>query len=151
MKSYFFLFSLIICFSCSDSIEPEVQKNGTLEHKTETRLSADDSSSFNDPFMIESVYIRGTELWIEVGYSGGCEEHDFIVAWPEAITMIYPPDFGVTLYHNANGDLCEVFKHETLKIDLTDTPVGKFSPATIAEMRLTVVNGSKPEESKSTR
>lgn len=151
MKNSFLLFLLISCFSCSDISDSVELSDRTLHHKVETQLSADHLKEFNDPFFLDSVYIKGTELWMEVAYSGGCEKHDFMVAWPEVITMVYPPDFGVTLYHDSNGDACEVFIHDTLKVDLTNTPVGKFDPATIAEMRLTVVNGSSPEESKSTR
>lgn len=150
MKNTFFLLFLLICISCSDSPEPDFIKGGALKHGTQNRMGLELPEEFNDPFRLDTVYIRGTELWAEVSYSGGCGEHDFLVAWPEAIIMIYPYQFGITLHHNANGDLCEAYIHQTLKIDLTDTQVGGFDPASIAEMHLTVVNGSNPEETKST-
>lgn len=153
MRILLFLFLLITCFSCSDSdaVEPDQRNIGALEHKFGNQISADDLSVYNDLFIIDSVYIQGTEVWVDVAYGGGCQEHEFMVAWPAGITYINTPDFEVTLYHNANDDLCRAFIHETIKIDLTDTPVGKFGRSTIAEIRLTVVNGSRPEGSKSTR
>lgn len=74
-----------------------------------------------------------------------------MIVWPEATTRIYPPDFDVTVYHKNNSDVCEAFISDTLKVNLQDTPTGKFDPATISEMRLTVINGSNPEVQKSTR
>lgn len=143
---------LVLCLAlaCSD-VEPVELKSATMQHEQVHKLDAPKLEAFNDGYELDTAYIKGHELWIEVGYSGGCDEHAFMVAWPEAITMIYPPDFGITLHHNANGDLCEAYIQEILKIDLTHTPVGDFDPATIAEMRLTVINGSKPEEMKASR
>lgn len=86
-----------------------------------------------------------------VSYSGGCEEHDFMLVWPEVITMVYPPDFGVTLYHQNHTDRCEALLTDTLRTDLRETPLGSFNEETIAGMRITVVNGSNPEVRKSTR
>lgn len=151
MRNYFFLLLLCICFSCSDLPEPDLQKKAALEHQIETQLNEESLASFDDPFFLDSAYIAGTELWVEVSYSGGCETHDFLFVWPEEIITIYPPEFGITLYHDSNGDGCEAFIHDTLKVDLTDTPIGKFDEATIAEIRLTVINGSKPEETRIAR
>ena len=151
MRNLFFLSILFLAFSCSETTEPDVVVDDeVLDHKLDIQVSTHQLQKFNDLFFLDSVYIAGTDLWIEVSYSGGCQEHDFMVVWPEVITMVYPPDFGVTLYHNSNGDACEAFIHDTLRVDLTHTPVGEFDPATIEQMHLTVVNGSRPEETKST-
>lgn len=151
-KSVFILvFCIAICSACSMFLESEEAAGTGLMSRTQNQLKSDALENYQAPFFLDSVYVRGTELWIDVAYSGGCHEHDFILVWPEVITMVYPPDFGISLHHNNKGDNCEALINDTLKISLTETPAGNFDATTIAEMRITVVNSSQPEQSKSTR
>lgn len=143
-------FCLFFCGACSMFLESEEAPGTGLKSQTQNQLNSDDLENYQAPYFLDSAYIKGTELWIEVSFSGGCREHDFIVVWPEVITMIYPPDFGISLHHSNKGDNCEALITDTLKIDLRETPIGEFNATTISEMRITVVNGSDPERSKST-
>lgn len=104
-----------------------------------------------DPFQIQEVGISSENmLLVEVSYSGGCKEHNFEVEWPEVITTIYPPDFSVTLYHNANGDNCEAFITETLEFSFDDNNLG-LSDEAIQDMTITVINGSDTSQKVSNK
>lgn len=98
-----------------------------------------------DEFSIQKVEISEGNLLIDVEYSGGCENHDFIIDWPEAIIAIYPPNFSVVLYHNSNGDLCEALIKETLTFDISESGLVSSDQA-INEATITVINGSNPDQ-----
>ncbi len=73
-----------------------------------------------DGFAINNVEIISDCIEIEVSYSGGCEEHEFIlgVVWPECGTPPVPPP-GLFLCHNANNDNCEAYITEIRQFDLS--------------------------------
>lgn len=124
------IFSLI---SCSE--------NDPLPGEENKRSFIDCPIIDSDPFDILSVSISDLKINVEVRYGGGCEEHNFCVEWPEAITAIYPPDFGIILNHEDNGDTCEALITETLVIDPSESDLG-LSEEAIQNMRITVINGS---------
>lgn len=72
-----------------------------------------------DPFDIDSVAIDKSILFAFVSYPGGCEEHSFTLFGSDAIAYSYPPQMFTTLVHDANGDACEAFLHDTLQFDLS--------------------------------
>jgi hypothetical protein len=74
----------------------------------------------HDGFTISEVEIIDDCINIKVGYSGGCEEHEFVlgVVWPECGTPPVPPPV-LYLCHNANGDMCEAYITETVTFDLS--------------------------------
>ena len=111
-----------------------------------------DAGEGSDHFVIRSVKIDDSNLimLVEVSYAGGCEEHQFSLIWPEAITMVYPPNFSVILMHDANGDMCEAWLTETLVIDLRDDSLW-LSDQEIRDMTVTVINGSNPLEQVQSR
>ncbi|MBT33348.1 MAG: hypothetical protein CMO01_27115 [Thalassobius sp.] len=102
-----------------------------------------------DPFTINDVNINGNYLEVEVSYSGGCEEHTFEMVWPESVDQIYPPKVPVILTHDANGDLCEAYITETLKIDLAGDQLD-YDIKTISNIEIIVVNGSDKQNQVST-
>ncbi len=72
-----------------------------------------------DPFQVHRVKRTGNELLVEVGFSGGCAEHDFELIWDETIdTSNQRPSVKFALMHNANGDMCEAYLQKTLRFDL---------------------------------
>jgi hypothetical protein len=76
------------------------------------------SSLVADPFSILNVKIENDCLKITLSYSGGCEIHEFIMAYNEL------PHFGIysgtlTLSHNAHGDMCEALITKTISYDLS--------------------------------
>lgn len=104
----------------------------------------------SDGFQLHEVNVLNQELKIKVSYGGGCEAHNFQIIWPEIITMIYPPDISVVLMHDNNGDTCEAYFTETLSFSLDYNDIG-LSEQAISEMRISVINGSNPEEIVSNR
>jgi len=68
-----------------------------------------------DVFTIDTSYIDGDSLRLNVGYSGGCEIHQFNL-W--AIENGSDEDLHLMLEHIGNGDLCEAYLHEWLAFSL---------------------------------
>lgn len=77
--------------------------------------------STGDGYAIEgSSRIQGDVLTVLVGYSGGCEDHEFRICWPDQSFMESTPvQVGLTLFHNANNDTCEAYISEEIELDLT--------------------------------
>ena len=79
-----------------------------------------------DPFDIDGAVIEGDQLVIDVGYSGGCAEHEFIACHGDFINQpqdetpdIEPMRVRLSLGHNGHGDSCEAYLQEHIRIDLT--------------------------------
>lgn len=73
-----------------------------------------------DRLDIDSAKIAGDELLVDVGYSGGCAEHEITACWDGSFLESNPVQARLVLEHDANGDMCEAYLQETLTIDLTD-------------------------------
>ncbi len=71
------------------------------------------------------------------------------MVWPESVDQIYPPKVPVILTHDANGDLCEAYITETLKIDLAGDQLD-YDIKTISNIEIIVVNGSDKQNQVST-
>ena len=104
----------------------------------------------SDPFILRKAFIDGNELHINLSYSGGCEEHNFELLWPEHTPQIYPYQLVVYLIHDANGDLCEAAIDETLVIDLMGKDLN-YDIATISQLEIIVVNGFDVSDQVSTK
>lgn len=63
--------------------------------------------------------IRGDRLVLEVGYSGGCQEHEVGLCYEASFDESYPVQGELRVVHNANGDNCEAYLSETLEFDLS--------------------------------
>ncbi|MDX1628106.1 MAG: hypothetical protein R3345_05370 [Fulvivirga sp.] len=135
-KVYTILFTLIAVLSSCEERDCCAQLSDPIE--------------VNDPYELKGVEVVDHFLEIEVSYAGGCKEHEFAIEWPDVITMVYPPDFGVTLYHDSNGDTCEALITDTLRFDINESGLG-LSQQAIDDMRITVVNGSNPEQTVSNK
>ena len=57
-------------------------------------------------------------LKLFVQYSGGCEDHEFLLIGPNGFLESMPVQINVLLSHNANNDLCEAYLSEELMFDL---------------------------------
>lgn len=72
-----------------------------------------------DDVVVQASNISQDSLFLEVHFSGGCEDHDFgLIAfnyWLES----HPVRAGVLLSHDAHGDLCEAAIQNTIAFDLT--------------------------------
>ena len=74
-----------------------------------------------DAYNFNSATIEGDTLTVSVSYGGGCETHEFtLFAEPEFISV--PGELtmlGISIAHNANGDMCEAWLTESYDFDLT--------------------------------
>ena len=74
-----------------------------------------------DLYNFDSATITGDTLTVSVSYGGGCETHEF--------TLLVEPFFmedgpfgtgiGISIAHEANGDMCERWVEESYHFDLT--------------------------------
>jgi len=72
-----------------------------------------------DAFTIDLVSLDGDDLVVEVGYSGGCQEHDFELCWPDQVFMeSYPVQAQLELWHDDHDDACDAWLYEELRFDL---------------------------------
>lgn len=136
MKTFFSLLIVLLAIKCDEL-------NNDTKSGLHSKTGIEDIAS--DAFTLEDAYIDGDSLKIKVAYSGGCEEHDFTLIWPEFITMIYPPQFSIYVTHDSNGDLCEAYPRETLAFDLNDNPL-KLPVDDFIKGEITIVNASNEEE-----
>lgn len=93
---------LALLTSCSeDDSNPSTQT--ALSIVQNQQLFEDINSDLNqgtiesDDFELHEVNVEDMRLLIKVSYSGGCEQHEFEIIWPEVIIAIYPPDFSIHL------------------------------------------------------
>ncbi|MEM7548514.1 MAG: hypothetical protein AAF363_02495 [Bacteroidota bacterium] len=138
---YLLLLVLIIAVSCNEDEEPSPNEPGVSISQSQIPIDGTFEPRGSDPFRINSVEVENQNLLVEVSYGGGCKVHDFELIWPGVITLIFPPDFGVVLTHDANEDLCEAFLTDTLVFDISDNPLG-LSEEAISAMRISVINDS---------
>lgn len=94
----------------------------TSEIPTKKGILTDDMTAYGDNATTEIVAasITDNSLSIEVNYSGGCEEHEFILLGSQLIAKSLPPKRGITLHHNSNGDNCRELKKEVLIFDISE-------------------------------
>lgn len=78
-----------------------------------------DSFEFVEDDAGQSVWVEGDMLFVNVGYGGGCQEHEFTMYWNGLWAESAPPQTGVRLIHDANNDFCEAYLSETLQFDLS--------------------------------
>jgi hypothetical protein len=70
-----------------------------------------------DAFRLDSAYVHGDNLMMQVGYSGGCRDHEFIL-WKLPPNALNPPPIELALSHQANGDMCEAYITRWLSFSL---------------------------------
>jgi len=79
-----------------------------------------DSFSFVEDEAGRSVWVEGNILYVNVGYSGGCQEHEFTAYWNGLWAESAPPITGILIVHDAHDDFCEAaFGPQTLQFDLS--------------------------------
>lgn len=71
-----------------------------------------------DPVTVTGVRQVDDTLEIDVGYSGGCEEHSFAICGPRGFHESYPPQADLVLWHDNGGDRCEAAITDTLSFAL---------------------------------
>lgn len=80
-----------------------------------------------DMFVIDAAKIVGDDLVLDVGYSGGCKDHEFTLCFAGFVLDTNIIQLGV--HHDAHGDACEAFITEPRTLDLT--PTQQLAPSPI--------------------
>lgn len=91
--------------------------------------NSDDQIEFGDTYEIRTSdpdsgepsipAIEGNRLVMVVSYSGGCEEHEF-----DLRSSVVSDAAALWLYHNANGDPCEAYLTEKLRMKVPENVLG---------------------------
>ncbi|MCP4872773.1 MAG: hypothetical protein GY898_29125 [Proteobacteria bacterium] len=68
---------------------------------------------------VASATIDGDLLTLEVGYSGGCEDHFFVLCFDGTFAESEPVQVWLGLSHTGTPDPCEAYITEPLEYDLT--------------------------------
>ena len=72
-----------------------------------------------DPYQLRAATIMGDTLTVTVSYGGGCRTHQLTLVASNVFLESYPVQLGVSLAHEANGDLCRAWLTEEYDFDLT--------------------------------
>lgn len=72
-----------------------------------------------DPVDVRRWNLDGDVLTLEVVYQGGCREHRFALVSSPFWRLSMPPQVGLVLAHDADGDLCRAQLTEILRYDLS--------------------------------
>ncbi|HMV70496.1 MAG TPA: hypothetical protein PKA64_26885, partial [Myxococcota bacterium] len=71
-------------------------------------------------FAPQAIEVEGDTIWVSVGYSGGCAQHDFVLQWDGQFSLSIPPAVELSLWHDGHGDMCQAFIMERRRFDLSD-------------------------------
>jgi hypothetical protein len=129
-------YSVGVVFSGGEDLYPEriesvaqesasYLKECTLKEATKgfPILVGTNDSCAADPLTVTGVSVAVNTLTIEVGYSGGCEEHSIDLYTDKLLLESDPPQINLWLSHNAHGDMCEAYISQSLRFDLTSLEV----------------------------
>tara|TARA_B100000674_G_scaffold251752_1_gene207514 strand:+ start:720 stop:1298 length:579 start_codon:yes stop_codon:yes gene_type:complete len=135
IMKYIFILALVIFASCKtvDNVKSENGKTnneqtnsegGIVERKYEPieikaeigRIEREQTTSVQ----IIKSRIEGNTLFLKIGYSGGCEKHNFKVIGNPMISKSLPPIRSIELVHLNSGDTCREYIEQQLIIDISD-------------------------------
>ena len=71
-----------------------------------------------DAFKMDSAYVSGDYLHLQVSYSGGCRQHDFNLWKLPSSIVLDPPPVELMLSHENKDDMCEAWITEWLEFSL---------------------------------
>lgn len=117
MKYFFILSIALFVLGCKTPKDSMDQSSETSRLKMVATLGEINVAS--DPITIKNARVEDNYLFIDVSYSGGCEDHTFAVVGSEMISKSLPPIRSVQLVHSAKGDQCKKLVEETLIVDIS--------------------------------
>lgn len=128
MKALFLASTLIFFSACSvhkDSADGNSSIQNESSQTTPTtmkivKVTAEigDLNMESAPITIDNAEIRGNLLYLDVTYSGGCNEHYFRLIGSEMIAKSMPPIRGIKLVHDNNSDDCKKLEKVKLEINI---------------------------------
>ena len=99
---------------------PEINMNREHDPISVKAIIGRNEEQASSSLQILKSQIEGNILTLKIGYSGGCEKHEFKVIGNQMISKSLPPIRAVKLIHVPNGDSCREYIERDLIIDLTD-------------------------------
>jgi hypothetical protein len=149
MKRFIFiLFIISAVASCKKGTDDEKDARSTEIILTSSYSDFMDafsnrSSEISDPFELKDIVVEGDSVKITVSYSGGCRKHTFELIWNETLSLTTPPQTGMIILHNADGDMCEAYITDTLAFCISDlTDIISFDTLYVG-----ILNGWSPSDS----
>ena len=125
MKSgiiYFFI--IVSALSLQNCRSLNNQNQATAQNCKALIVDADlFQRSFRTPqlsYNIDTAFIDGQTLKIDIGYDGGCGEHDFNFIWDGSRLQNTPPVFRLVLRHENAGETCGRQLKSTLCFSMKD-------------------------------
>lgn len=112
--------ALLSCGAKKESNKGADKINKGQENIITAQSRIGDFSKENDPLTIDTVYMQGNQLFIDVTYGGGCQDHTFEVIGSPMIAKSYPAQRAIQLVHHANGDLCKALVKKTIQVDASN-------------------------------
>jgi hypothetical protein len=154
MKKSIILISILATFSIFSACKKEqilLPKDRVSEVNLNVSSSEFDvafdnrNSASSDPFTLNSITQNGSEVNINISYSGGCSAHEFNLIWDGTISSSSDNSakLDFIIQHNANGDACEAWITENITIDLTDLSDSIYFPDVVID----VYNGGSSDDS----
>ena len=77
-----------------------------------------------DPLEINTVYLEGGKMFLNITYVGGCEEHVFNLIQTPLFCGTPPVVLVFNLSHNNNQDGCEALITQDLCFDINNVLLG---------------------------
>ncbi len=110
IAAFVFGMSIIAClFSCDD--------NGNLTSCEPIIFDPPfDLPFIGDPYEIDEIGLVENCVMVNLSYSGGCAEHDFELRASQSPLTVYPPIINLVLSHDANGDMCEAYISDDIRL-----------------------------------
>jgi len=72
----------------------------------------------SDPYVLRAAAIRGTAMQLEVGYTGGCQQHRFDLVARDPIATVDGLQVELQLAHDGRGDNCKALIRQQLQFSL---------------------------------
>lgn len=76
-----------------------------------------DGFSFTSDIFVDGYFVDGDTLYVNAGYGGGCEDHEFQMMWDGNFED--SEHASLYLIHDANNDTCEAYATDNLKFNLS--------------------------------
>lgn len=126
MKIITILTASLLLMSCaskknadSKSKKSDIEMSGfdIIQVKATVGQFAKASDPINE---IDTVFIEGNTMYIDVVFGGGCKDHEFQLIGSLAIAKSYPPIRGIQLVHKANEDNCRALVRKRLEVNIEE-------------------------------
>jgi len=123
----------LLSFSCGNKKElankenteivkdEETKKEELITEKIPDAIIVSNWAEYRDgsPVNIENVNIDKDIIEIDINYSGGCAEHEFILIGQEAVMKSLPPQRVIKLFHKPVEDDCRELISQKLRFDIS--------------------------------